>query len=316
MMKKFVFFAFLMVAVGIALRYDADVKSARAKTAIGSSLAATDCGPIEYQETGAGTPLLMGHGSGGGHDQGIAFASGLAKRGVRVIAMSRFGYLRTPMPADPSPQAQADAHVCLLNALGVTRAAVVGGSAGGPSALEMAIRHPDRVSALVLLVPLAYKPSTSADSAKPLAPWAEALLMRLIGSDFLFWVGLHLARDQVIKYVLATPPDQVTKASTQERLRIDTLIDLILPVSARAAGLRSDSILGKSLGPAALSKVLAPTLVISVRDDGFGTYASADYTARQIKGAKFVGFEHGGHVWVGHNDEVMNEILQLVVPRQ
>lgn len=228
--------------------------------------------------------------------------------GIRVIAMSRFGYLRTPMPADSSPAAQADAHVCLLDALGIAKAAVLGGSAGGPSALQMAIRHPDRVRALVLLVPLAYKPSTSADSAKPLAPWAEALLMRLIGSDFLLWACLHVARDQVIKYVLATPPEQVSAASLQERTRINAVLDHILPVSARAAGLRSDSVLGKSLGSSALTAVRAPTLVVSVRDDGFGTYASSEYTAGQIKGAKFVGFERGGHIWVGHDDEVMQEV--------
>ena len=154
----------------------------------------------------------MVHGSGGSHDQGMAFAGRLVKHGVRMIAMSRFGYLRTPRPIDASPAAQADAHVCLMDALNIDKAAVVGGSAGGLSALQVAIRHRDRVSALVLLVPLAYKPSTQADSAKPLAPWAEALLMRLIGSDFLFWSGLHVARNQVIRYVLATPPEQVTAA--------------------------------------------------------------------------------------------------------
>ena len=254
----------------------------------------------------------MVHGSGGGHDQGMAFADKLTQRGIRVIAMSRFGYLRTPMPADASPAAQADAHVCLLDALGIAQAAVAGGSAGGPSALQMAIRHPNRVSALVLLVPLAYKPQALADSAKPLAPWAEALLMRLIGSDFLFWAGLYVARDQVIKYVLATPPEQVRNASPQEHARINNILDHILPVSARAAGLRSDSVLGNSLGPSALETVRAPTLIISVRDDGFGTYASSEYTASQIKGSRFVGFDHGGHVWVGHDDEVMAEIVKLV----
>ena len=40
--------------------------------------------------------------------------------------------------------------------------------------------------------------------------------------------------------------------------------------------------------------------------------ARTEYTANQIKGAKFVGFEHGGHVWVRHDDEVMNEIASLV----
>ena len=305
----------LMVAVmWVAWRFHSDIAVASAKAAQGSILITTRCGPIEYQKAGTGTPLLMVHGSGGGHDHGMAFAGKLTERGIRVIAMSRFGYLRTPMPFDASPAAQADAHVCLLDPLGINKAAVAGGSAGGPSALQMAIRHPDRVSALVLLVPLAYKPSTSADSAKPLAPWAEALLMQLIGSDFLFWSALHVARDQVIRYVLATPPEQVHAASPQERARINSILDQILPVSSRAAGLRSDSVLGKSLGPAALEKVRAPTLVISVRDDGFGTYAGSKYTASQIKGAKFVGFEHGGHVWVGHDDQVMAEVVKLIVP--
>ncbi len=302
----------VVVALWIAWRFHSDIKAASAAAAQGSVLVNTRCGPIEYQESGTGTPLLMVHGSGGGHDQGMAFAGKLTERGIRVIAMSRFGYLRTPMPADASPAAQADAHVCLLDALGIDKAAVLGGSAGGPSALQMAIRHPDRVSALVLLVPLAYKPSTAADSAKPLAPWAEALLMRLIGSDFLFWVGLHVARDQVIQYVLATPPAQVRAASPKERARINAILDHILPVSERAAGLRSDSVLGKNLGPAALDKVSAPTLVVSVRDDGFGTYASAQYTASQIKGARFIGFDHGGHIWVGHDDEVNEEIVKLL----
>ena len=307
--------AAIIVAVSwVAWRFDRDIKTACAAAALGSVVIDTLCGPIEYQEAGTGAPLLMVHGSGGGHDQGIVFAGNLAQRGLRVIAVSRFGYLRTPMPADASPAAQADAHVCLLDALGIARAAVLGGSAGGPSALQMAIRHPDRVTALVLLVPLAYKPNALADSAKPLAPWAEALLMRLIGSDFLFWVGLHVARDQVIRYVLATPPEQVKRASPDERARINAMLHNILPVSERAAGLRSDSVMGKRLGPSAVESVRVPTLIVSVRDDGFGTYASAEYTASKIKGAIFVGFEHGGHVWVGHNDAVIQEIVKLIVP--
>ena len=302
----------VVAALWIAWRFDSDIKAASAKAALGSVLVNTRCGPIEYQEAGAGKPLLMVHGSGGGHDQGMAFAGKLVQRGIRMIAVSRFGYLRTPMPPDASYAAQADAHVCLLDALGIAKAAVAGGSAGGPSALQMAIRHPDRVSALVLLVPLAYKPSTSANTAKPLAPWAEALLMQLVGSDFVFWAALHVARDQVIKYVLATPPELVSAASPQEQARINAMIGSILPVSQRAAGLRSDSVLGKSLGPAPLDKVRAPALIISARDDRYGTYASAQYTASQIKGAKFIGFEQGGHVWVGHDDEVMQEITELV----
>ena len=303
----------LIAVLLIWWRFDRDIKLASARVAHGSALIATRCGPIEYQEAGTGVPLLAIHGSGGGYDQGMAFAGALAHQGIRVIAMSRFGYLRTPMPADASAAAQADAHVCLLDALGIRRAGVLGGSAGAPSALQMTIRHPDRVSALVLLVPLAYKPPTLADSAPPLPPWVENTMMRLIGSDFLFWAALHVVRDQVIKVVLATPPELLTAASPQERARVNAMLDNILPVSARAEGLRSDTAASKHLAPAPLESIHLPTLIISARDDRYGTYASAQYTASRIKGAKFIGFDDGGHTWVGHDDEVLAEIVKLLM---
>ncbi len=317
---RWVLVVFALAWVGAALligwQFNRDMQRARAHAAQGSVLLQTRCGPIEYQEAGTGVPLLAVHGSGGGHDQGMAFAGALAKRGIRVIAMSRFGYLRTPMPADASAAAQADAHVCLLDALGIRRAAVMGGSAGAPSALQMALRHPDRVSALILLVPLAYKPPTQADSAPPMPAWVEATMMRLIGSDFLFWAALHVARNQVIKVVLATPPELLATASPRERARVDAMLDNILPVSARAEGLRSDSVVGKHLAPAPLESIHVPTLIVSARDDRYGTYASAQYTASRIAGAKFVGFDRGGHVWVGHDDAVRAEILALLMAPQ
>lgn len=305
--------AVLIAVLVIWWRFEQDMKLARFSAAQGSLMAATPCGPIEYQEAGSGVPLLTIHGSGGGHDQGMGFAAGLARHGVRVIAMSRFGYLRTPMPADASPAAQADAHVCLLNALKISRAAVLGGSAGAPSAMQLAIRHPDRVSALILLAPLAWKPATTADSPPPLAPWVEGIVMRLIRSDFLFWVGHHLANDQMTRWVLATPPERVAAASPQERARIDTMLAHILPVSARADGLRSDTLLGKSLTRYPLESIHAATLIISARDDGYGTFASAQYLAGELPGSTFIALDDGGHTWVGHDVAVQAAILKLVI---
>ena len=304
--------AVLIAAFAIRSRFERDLALAAERSSQGSTVAATRCGPIEYQAAGEGMPLLMIHGSGGGHDQGMAWARPLVLHGVRVIAMSRFGYLRTPRPADASPEAQADAHVCLLDALGIGKAAVMGVSAGGPSALQAAIRHPDRVSALVLVVPITYKPGTVADSAPPVSDTKDALLLRLLGSDFLFWTGLHLARDPMVRHVLATPPERVAAATEKERARVDDLADRILPVSTRAAGLRDDTRLGKSLGPYALESIRVPTLVVSARDDGFGTFAGAQYTASRIPGAKFVGFDEGGHLLVGHDEAVRNEIVKLL----
>jgi 2-hydroxy-6-oxonona-2,4-dienedioate hydrolase len=307
----------VIVLAGVAIwwRFDSDITAARARAAKGGVIVATRCGPIEYQEAGQGAPLLIVHGSGGGHDQGWAFGEALAKQGVRVIAVSRFGYLGTPLPADASPAAQADAHACLLDALGIRQAAVLGASAGAPSATQMAIRHADRVTALILVVPLIYKPPTAADSAPAQSSLAEKMLMQIVGSDFVYWTMLHVARDQIIRRVLATPPELVATASIADRARVDAMLENILPLSARATGLRNETKVAKSLERFELEKISAPTLIISARDDGYGTFASGQYTAGQIAGAKFVGFDTGGHMWIGHDNEVQAEIVKLLTAK-
>ena len=302
----------LVAALLIRQRFEQDLVVAATRAAQGSTMVDTRCGPIEVQQAGTGIPLLMIHGSGGGHDQGMAWAQPLVQQGVRVIAMSRFGYLRTPRPINASPEAQADAHICLLDALGISKAAVMRAPAGGASGMQAAIPHPDRVSALVLVVPIAYKSGTVADSMPPVSDGKDALLLRLLGSDFLFWTVLHAARDSLIRHVLATPPEQVTAASEQERARVNDMAERILPVSSRSAGLRDDTRLGKYLGPYALASIRAPTLVVSARDDGFGTYAAAQYTASRIPGAKFLGFDDGGHLLVGHDEAVQAEVVTLL----
>jgi pimeloyl-ACP methyl ester carboxylesterase len=104
----------------------------------------------------------------------------------------------------------------------------------------------------------------------------------------------------------------VAAASHAEQARVNDLAEQILPVSVRAAGLIDDTRLGKSLGPYALESILVPTLVVSARDDSFGTYAGAQYTASQIRNAKFLGFEQGGHLLLGHSDAVQAEIATLL----
>jgi 2-hydroxy-6-oxonona-2,4-dienedioate hydrolase len=177
---------FGVLAWAVHARFERDLSKARAQAAQGSQLLSTACGPIEVQQAGQGKALLVVHGSGGGHDQGMTWARPLVQHGLQVIAVSRFGYLRTPRPANASPQAQADAHICVLKSLGIERAAVVGVSAGGPSALQTAIRYPNRVSALVLVVPIAYKPGNVPQSAPPIPNYKDATLLRLLSSDFFF----------------------------------------------------------------------------------------------------------------------------------
>lgn len=303
-------FVAAVCVVAVRWQFSRDLASATARAVQGSAVLTTRCGPIEVQQAGDGMPLLMVHGSGGGHDQGMDWARPLTRAGIRVIAMSRFGYLRTPRPVDASPEAQADAHVCLLDALGIDKAAVVGVSAGAAGALQMALRHPDRVIALVLVVPIVWKPGSVADSAPQVSDEKDEWLLRLLGSDFLYWAGLRVARDQVLRHVLATPPELVHVASAQEQARVNAMAERVLPVSQRAMGLRDDTRLGKGLRPVALETIRVPTLAISARDDGFGTFAGAEYTASRIPGARFIGYDSGGHLLVGRGEAVRDAILR------
>src|SRR5579871_2478147 len=138
--------------------YRRDMRKAQQRVSRGSSIIHTKRGNIEYAAIGEGAPLLVVHGAGGGFDQALDFAPKLNQAGFRCIFVSRFGYLRTPLPADASPEAQADLYASLLDSLAIPEAAILGVSAGAPSALQFAIRYPERCSALVLLVPATFAP--------------------------------------------------------------------------------------------------------------------------------------------------------------
>ena len=126
-----------------------------------STVIDSSAGALEFAEAGDGPPLMMIHGTGGGFDQGLLFGAALRERGFRIVAPSRFGYLRSAFPDDASPAHQADALVELLDHLRIDRLPVVGGSAGALMAAEFALRHPDRCSHLGLLVPAANLPTAT-----------------------------------------------------------------------------------------------------------------------------------------------------------
>ncbi len=299
--------ALTAVSSGAVVRnYTRALAQARARVATGSLITNSRFGPLEYAVAGTGRPVLMIHGTGGGFDQGLAFARRLIDAGHQVIAPSRFGYLRSAFPAEPSSENQADAFLDLLDALGIERVAAIGGSAGALSAMQFAIRHPQRCSALLPLVPAAYAPQRPPQA--PPSPLAIAIIEHALKSDFLFWTGLVTAEQSMIATLLATDPVLVRQASAEERARARSILWDILPVSARASGLLNDARLTMNPAPMALEAIRTPTLTISLEDDRFGTFAAAQHIAASVPGARLVSYKTGGHVWIGHDRELMSEV--------
>lgn len=71
-MKTGVILAVVVAAVAavaaVVAGFRRDLERAAALAHLGSSMLQTACGPIEAQQSGSGVPLLVVHGSGGGHD--------------------------------------------------------------------------------------------------------------------------------------------------------------------------------------------------------------------------------------------------------
>ena len=297
--------AVLAVFVALLLAYGkfrSDLAEERARVAAGR-IAQTACGPIEYASAGDGPPILVVHGAGGGWDQGLELGAAFARAGFRVVAMSRFGYLGTALPADGSAQAQADAHACLLDALAIERAAVMGFSAGAPSSLQFALRHPQRTAALVLVVPATYAPRPGSAPSVTSPRETQFLFDTALRSDFLYWLAIRIAPGTVTQAILATPRHVVAAGGAPEQARVAQILDHILPISGRREGLLNDGRIVSALPRYDLERIAAPTLAVSAKDDLFGTFETARYTAAAIPGARFAGYPTGGHILAGRQDE-------------
>ena len=118
-----VFLIILTVFIGVAAffvaltypRYHREMRVRRTRLLAGSDMLKTDQGDIEYTVQGQGTPVMSLHGAGGGYDQGLWAAKMAFGEGYEIISVSRYGYLRTPIPKDASIKTQAALYKDLLD---------------------------------------------------------------------------------------------------------------------------------------------------------------------------------------------------------
>ncbi|GIJ21699.1 alpha/beta fold hydrolase [Micromonospora lutea] len=103
---------------------------------------------LAYDEAGTGSPVVLLHAGIADRRMWRAQIAPLATR-HRVITVDLRGYGDSELP--PTAFAHHDDVVGLLDALGLASAALVGCSFGGAVAIDTALAHPHRVSALALL---------------------------------------------------------------------------------------------------------------------------------------------------------------------
>jgi pimeloyl-ACP methyl ester carboxylesterase len=127
---------------------------------------------------GAGEPVVLIHGfPTSGHLWTEVVPHVPPGHRVVVIDLLGFGRSDRPRARAVTVTAHADRAIELFDALGITRACVVGHDAGGGIAQSMAVRYPDRVSRLCLVDSVAFQqwPRRAIKLARALMPLARHL---------------------------------------------------------------------------------------------------------------------------------------------
>ena len=291
------------LAAGTFLRYRAEISSLKAQLRAGSDLARTARGPIEYASRGEGPAVLILHGIGGGYDQGLLVTRLNSDNSFNLIAISRPGYLRTPLTTGATPEEQADAYAALLDSLEIDRVAIVGISAGGPSALQFALRHPERCWALV---------SVSGVSGRIFAQLSkfQAMVAALLNTDFTLWL-LGVASKGVL-FTLSGIGPAARKELERDPARMEVITSILrpLPISQRKAGFDNDLEQFAGLSTYQLAHITAPTMVLHGTADGVVPLSHGEFIANSIPHAELVKIEGGGHLCVvTHKDEALPAII-------
>jgi 3-oxoadipate enol-lactonase len=105
---------------------------------------------LAYEVAGDGPTVVLCHAGIADMRMWDAQLPALARR-YRVIRYDQRGYGRSSLP--PAPYSHSDDLYSLLQALGVARAVLVGVSMGGGLVIDVALRHPEMVRALVVVAP-------------------------------------------------------------------------------------------------------------------------------------------------------------------
>ena len=298
----FIASAFVFCAI-VSVTFVRDLAAARERLVGRSSTIETSFGAMEYAESGQGEPVLVIHGAAGGFDQALDMTGALAGHGYRLIAPSRFGYLRSAMPQNATTEMQADAYRQLLDHMGIGKVDVVGISAGAWSATQFAIRYPHRCRALVLLVPANYLPPGSSIRGGP-------VVKAIFNSDFFAWAVLKLMPVMpggITRMMLGTDSAVLRAASLSEKARIRQILDHLLPVSLRIKGMNFDVATAAANEKYALGKIDSPVLTISTEDDRFGTATRAQNIAASVPNGRAIIYPTGGHALVGHYEDALRE---------
>jgi pimeloyl-ACP methyl ester carboxylesterase len=269
-------------------------------------------GPVEYASFGAGPAVLALHGAMGGYDQGLILArAAVGTPDFHFVAVSRPGYLATPLALGRTPELQADLCAAVLDELGIAKAAVMAVSGGGQCALQFALRHPDRCWGLVMI-------SACSAQLKDSLPFRFHIIKLLAHFPPVATALRKKAEADPDRTASRSIPDPAVRARTLNDPEAGPLLlalqsSTMERMTERLTGTQND--IRQSRLPFAypLEDIRAPALVVHGTVDKLVPYSHSESLAQRLPAAELLTIPGGEHVCLfTHLQEVRSRITRFL----
>jgi 2-hydroxy-6-oxonona-2,4-dienedioate hydrolase len=175
-------------------------------------------------------------------------------------------------------------------------------SAGRTSAVQLALRHPSRVTRLVLVAANAPHPKPVTLAPRRLAP--------VMFSQPVLW-ALRVFMPTRLARIAGAPADYPLTGA--DRHTLAAIFDSFFPVAPRRPGAIFDGYVGNpEIATYPLEEVSAPTLGVHALDDPLAPYEDARAMVARIPNSRWVGVERGGHIFIHDDRRAVAEITRVL----
>jgi pimeloyl-ACP methyl ester carboxylesterase len=252
---------------------------------------------IYYESAGSGPPVLLISGQGMTAAAWWRTVAELSPS-FRVLTFDNRDMGRSSRTAWPYVIAQmAEDAIAVLDAAGVGRAHVYGISLGGMVAQELALRHPERVSALVLGSTTAGGPEAILADPQPLTFFVRAGAMAPEEAE---WAAVPY------NYSLRTRREHGERISEDIARRVEHQTDTLAYLHQVAAA-ATHNVVGR------LGSIKAPTLVVQGEEDIVMPPLNGRLLAEGIPGAQLKTWPNAGHLYTTDEPEADRHIRRFMV---
>ena len=238
-------------------------------------------GRLWFETAGGGPPITFLH-PGLWDSRTWDEQFGLFSSTYTVVRHDARGYGRSSRPEPGAPYSHVEDFVAVMDAAGVDRAAIVGCSMGAATAIDAALTHPGRVTALVLA-------GAGINGDFDLTPEEEAELDGLNApvEEAMEAGDLERAEDARLRIWAALGTDDPAGARIRQ-IAFDNLHELTMDESGR-----------RDVSPSAIERledIVSPTLVLPADHDPLAYQRVSAVLAERIPRARLVQIPETDHV--------------------